>query len=794
MSGTTTSQPWSGTTKLALPVALSVVAFFVHIGNLDAYRKVIATTVPQYNLRNVAQQDARLQVPASWKHKEDYDTCVSEKCTRKDSLECLENTGWTVEQNFSDWYYNPVQVYKYSMGCYGNDTRGLLGIGHHGSFSQDVNDYLGASVWTTLTADAPTTADISEEAMPLVLQFLQAHHMYEGQNAAHLDSTFCNCMDDMSSSMLLHAAANAPSTTDLVSKKSGFDSSIETFLTAFRVKPPTSDSNKAHNAAALRKLVKIMVLAIPKDQFNPFKDYIVFDYTSGAFASNAKHAVDGTDVKFTATAVTELKSAMQSSLDQLRETDIYSVSSLLTPPKVRKVFDFCVRYGVPSYTYEKVTVIDTRYYFTVGSLLVTLSVVVNAFLAHWFSFEGHDVTELSTGESKQKDKEQANIERVLFLVCAEIVVWIVVVFVPFGWMDVQITNTAMNTDANLWFVLSNVLLGVALVLITLLVWMGKDKENESLRWLRLSWFQCVAKDAPLIAAVYAYSIGVYAQANVQEAGTLVTVTLIFAGAALLQHFSNILADAVQPYENYILIHFMGADGSNASAYKNKQSGDESNVYNSDPQNNNDPYDDFLQQRSGETSAKIHTLGIPTLKPLMNSGVNFYTPVGNAMRRQVKETTKDATKPRADAVTYQRLLRSIVTIRLSIAVVIVAVALVGLGFIRPTMLSVTGQAMLEAQVYVFVAFSLLLLCGFDLYYEITNSAVDNVRRAYVPLPDKTDTRTHTEELRIFLKKTYREDRPVFQAWMGALFLVAFTTVQLYTMKHATSIAEAVIPLV
>ena len=113
------------------------------------------------------------------------------------------------------------------------------------------------------------------------------------------------------------------------------------------------------------------------------------------------------------------------------------------------------------------------------------------------------------------------------------------------------------------FVLLNLLL-LAAVILHLLYALATKKPQDSKKpihdfYLRYPWMRCVLKDAPVVAAVFSLSVAIFAQAGLQDSDTLIVISLLFAGAALLQHFSNMLADAVQPYENKLILGLIDDD-------------------------------------------------------------------------------------------------------------------------------------------------------------------------------------------------------------------------------------------
>lgn len=768
--------------QCGVPILLGSIVFIVRYSVQNG--AVLPTNIPLYNVRNVATQQ-RMKVPAVWKGADKFETCASDTNKRSDVEDCIQKTtGEGGDLQFDEHRISPVQVWKYSMGCYGNSTSGLnditdsdqkIDVGHL------VDTYLNSS-WDTLVGTASDKkVAVSHVSMPLVLQSLQNNDIVDGR--FHTDLSFCNCMDDMTEALLHVKKVNVDNRH--------METEVEKFLTAFKINPPSDDYNKKQNAKQLKLLLNIMVLAIPASEFETFKSYIAIAVSGTTLSANQHQQLDGGDLKFKASAVTALTAAMKTRLDQVHQGNIYDVSSKVFGEDTRIVYRFCYRYGVPAYTYEDVNNLNTDYYFMVGTLLILISAVVNAWFGYAFAFEGHDTVETETSKQTQDMNESAKKQwnkwsYMWLLLLLEAVVWVLVVGITAEAQNLEyLANTHLD-DVNVWFQVINAVLLVALASFGFYgFWTVEYNDKESEHELLITWVQCVAKDAPLIAGIFAFSIGVFAQSNLQDAQTLLTVTVLFAAAGLLQHFSNILADAVQPYENKILLRFLGHDVRDFTPVESQEQIKQ-------------PTDAHALERVVDQSpnpetlgAKLQfrTLGKPSLKPLMKTGSGFYMPIMNKMRNAVEKRLSTMPVPLEETYLYQVLLRSIIGIRLSIAVIIASVAFVGLGYIHPTLAS--GKSMLDTPVYVFVFSSVVLLCGFDLYYEISNSSVDNVRRAYVPVFPEGDApgkKSNTEALRVFLKRTYREDRPVFQAWMCALFLLVLNFTHWYLELHIRSLGD------
>ena len=148
----------------------------------------------------------------------------------------------------------------------------------------------------------------------------------------------------------------------------------------------------------------------------------------------------------------------------------------------------------------------------------------------------------------------------------------------------------------------------------------------------------------------------------------------------------------------------------------------------------------------------------------------------------------AVPPHQMNVDYHKLLRYVISIRLFISAVILLVIILSLSFIKNTNVEGVGYSMLSAQTLVFSISVLVLLCFFDLYYEISNSGVGDVRRAYMELL-QNDIDAKSEDIKIFLKKTYREHKPLWQVFLICLFIIVHVLLREYSRMRAEQFSKA-----
>lgn len=801
--------------KLVVPIVAAGVFLVVDWSNREKYEKHIGVMIPQYNLESVHSQI--LQVPHVWGEKSAYDTCITDKekknkCSKSNSRTCLSETIEKVATDvyYADHKYAPAQVYKHSMGCYGKQTDGLFNVEHLSDTTELVDKY-----YEDLRDTAPllfnlsdtklnesigtmNSVEITEPAMAFILQNLQSSP--RGVNSNLKDSSYCNCIDDLGSAVL--EDKNVDSAALL---KAQIKAQLEAWNLTLPPKrnPGSVEDEDAYwaimgeNRLRVLQVAKLFAVAMPSQDISQYLSELEATITVNAsgvahWNPNERQKLQEGNrytLMFTENTVDMYLKALDPYIKQVLPTNVFAAASQQSGTSLNDLHAFCTRFSTPTYTVEYEGRLNAHYFFFTGLFLTAISLFVNLSFYNLYKFTGHTPEELKRsfvgddnyfqdGEPRenytqvkhmQKEEKKATFGPAV-VISLELTAWVLFFLtVP---KDGQHFDYSGFNVYNVWLWL-NVVLWIAVAAHAAYAgYFSATKESKQPIhecYLRYPWLRSVAQDAPLVAGVFGLSVALFAQAGLQDSNTLILISLLFAGSALLQHFSNMLADAVQPYENMLILGFIDDDVrlTGRKPYEKPV--------------NKVIDDDSLWVAKFNAPAK--QIGFSSYAPQLN--VNMLTTATND-KQPLLPTPVIEKPPYALNVEYHKLLRHVISVRLLIAAIIITVVVLSLSFIKNTTVENVGYSMLSAQTLVFAIGTLVVLGGFDLYYEISNSGVGDVRRAYMKLSED-DKRGSNEDIRLFLKHTYRENKPAFQAVLLALYIIILTLCRSYSRMRAEQFA-------